>query len=819
MSPIAFIGSHILSLCFPVALYSGLIYPIGFARGDNRLIRSAQKAAFFTCFLLTLAVVFLISAFFKNDFSILYVNNYSSRALPLFFKFTGLWAGLDGSILFWVWLVSIYAVIVLWQNRNKNPDWAPVMNSVLMGIILFFLIMILFANNPFTPNPSPSNDGRGLNPLLQNIAMVIHPPSLYLGYTGFAVPFAFVIAALVTRRLDYAWIETSRRWTLVAWFFLSLGNILGAAWAYVELGWGGFWAWDPVENAAIMPWFTATAYLHSVMIQQKRGMLAVWNVTLIIITFILTIFGTFLTRSGVVQSVHAFSDSKLGPFFLVFLALVACVALYFVLTRLPHLKSVNQLQSYWSKESAFVLNNIVLLVCSVAILWGTLFPTLSEALTGQRITVGPPFFNKIMAPLAVLLLALMGVGPMIAWKKSSWKNIQWNLLGPFLVGAVVSAVVYFLGFTHWYVVTSSGLMMFVLGTIVIEFYRGLRVVRVQKKLPFTLAFTDLIKNNNRRYGGYLIHVGVLFVFLAIAGTVFKTEVDFSLNPGQTYTYKDYRIHYLNPIVAESEHKDDFLAVVDLYQGQEKIATLKPAKYFYKKSNQPTTEVDMYHAPFKDFYLIIGGFDPDSGQADFRLTLNPLISFLWLGGFVILIGIIIVILPRGFKVKPSVASLILLFLFCGTNLHAEPFQHQDTDEKPYANQALDPTVAHQKSIAEKLNCMCGDCVRTDLKVCTCSYAKDERAKIAAMINQGKTDQDIIAAFVAQYGLGALVEPPYQGFFKTGYWMPFVFLFFAFGLGAFLIQKWRRRPVASTPELPTSDDSYRRQLIKELERLDD
>ena len=374
MISLSILGSYTLALAFPSTLLSILFYLGGYWWQKSALVKIGQRATIFTFALLTLSVCFLILAFVTNDFSIVYVAHYSNITLPLFFKFAGLWAGLDGSILFWVWLVSLYSVIVLFQNMKKNPDWMPYINAVMMTIVLFFLALIVFANNPFTPvEGAIPLDGKGLNPLLQNIAMVIHPPSLYLGFTGFSVPFAFAIAALVTRRLDSVWIEDSRRWTFVAWFFLTMGNLLGAAWAYVELGWGGFWAWDPVENASFMPWLTATAYFHYVLIQKRRGMFAVWNISLICLTFILTLFGTFLTRSGVVESVHAFSGSSLGPYFLAFILFAIAVSTWLIVTRRTQLQSANILQSYFSKESAFVLNNIILVVGAFCVMWATMF--------------------------------------------------------------------------------------------------------------------------------------------------------------------------------------------------------------------------------------------------------------------------------------------------------------------------------------------------------------------------------------------------------------------------------------------------------------
>ncbi len=656
MSILAFFGSHFLSLAAPAALLSALFYLIGYHKQRGALVAVAGRGVVLTFALITAAVLCLVSAFLTNDFSIHYVWGYSSRTLPIFYKLTGLWAGLDGSILFWTWLVSLYALIVFLQNRKKNTDWMPVMNAVMMAVLLFFLFLMLFRANPFTPSGHVAADGKGLNPLLQNIAMVIHPPMLYLGFTGFTVPFAFVVAALVTRRLDTAWIEDSRRWTLVAWMFLAIGLVLGGAWAYVELGWGGFWAWDPVENAALMPWLVATAYLHSVMIQKKRGMLMVWNVSLVILAFVLTLFGTYLTRSGVVQSVHAFSESEVGGAFLGFIVVTAIFSAYLVMTRLSDLRSKNTLQSYLSKESAFLVNNMIFVVAVIAIVWGTMFPTLSEWVTGQRITVGPPFFNRIMAPIGLILLFLMGVGPVISWKRATPKNFRANLLWPVGIAAAAGVGSILLGLRLWYAVGSVTLIALVLATHYLEFYRGIVAVKKQKQLSTLAACMDLVIHSNRRYGGYIVHLGILLLFVGIAGTVFKAESDFALMPGEVHEFSGYRFEYLEPIINESEHRLEFGAKVALYRGDRKLSELSPTKNVYQGTEEPTTEVDIYLTALRDVYIIIGSLDPQSYRADFRATINPLISFIWLGGIVLVIGTIVALLPNRLRLR-SRASLV------------------------------------------------------------------------------------------------------------------------------------------------------------------
>ncbi|MDO8519080.1 MAG: cytochrome c-type biogenesis CcmF C-terminal domain-containing protein [Deltaproteobacteria bacterium] len=819
----SFIGSHLLGLAFPAALFSSLFYLVGASQNKKNLVLAARRATTLSFVLITAAVATLIAAFLTNDFSLLYVHNYSSSSLPVFYKLTGLWAGLDGSILFWTWLVSLYSVIVLAQHKGKNDDWLPVVNAVMMGVILFFLGLILFAQNPFTPLGTDAADGRGLNPLLQNIAMVVHPPALYMGFTGFTVPFAFVVAALVTRRLDSTWIDLTRRWTLVPWGFLTLGLILGGAWAYVELGWGGFWAWDPVENAALMPWLLGTAYLHSVMVQKKRGMLMAWNVCLIILTFLLTIFGTYLTRSGVVQSVHAFSEGNLGPFFLGFMGAIFFFSLYLILTRWPDLKGKPLLVSVASKESAFVLNNIIFVVACFAVIWGTLFPTLTEAVMGQRVTVGIPFFNRIMAPIGLILLALMGIGPMISWKKGTMKNFTSNLALPLAAGGAAGALAVGMGITQWYAAGSAALITFVLATLVLEFARGMRVVRIQQKTSWAGSFVELFSKARRRYGGYIVHLGALLIFMGIAGTLYKGEADFSLMPGKDFAFRGYRFHYVEPNMERDEHRANVSATVVLFRGDSELGTLIPAKNFYFTSEQPSTEAAVYQTFLEDVYLIIGVIDPESKRADFRVTVNPMISFVWAGGFVILLGILILLAPKGMK-APSALVLVgalglsLMSVTASAQMEASPMHQEEGGDPFIVLPPGDARLPRLKGLCDKIICQCGGCVRMALSSCTCGFAKEEKQKLLSLMAT-ETDDEILGRFIQRYGLTVLATPPETGFFRIGYWAPPVVTVLALLFGGALIWKKRKRyPGGAGFKAPPPlalDDEFAKALKKELE----
>src|SRR6184192_2196478 len=435
------LGTFLLLATFVVCSYSAVVSVVGARRGSRRLIESGVGAFYLVAALMTVASAVIINAFLTEDYSIKYVQHYSDSVQPLFYRITSYWGGLDGSIMFWVFLLSVFGSIAVYVNRERHRELIPYVVAIISTVEMFFLFLMVVHKNPFTTllTEAPA-DGRGLNPLLQNVYMAIHPPSLYTGFVGMTIPFAFGMAALVTGHLDDSWLRAVRRWTMFAWLFLSIGLFLGMIWAYEELGWGGYWVWDPVENAGLLPWFTATAFLHSVMVQERRSMLRVWNVILVIVTFFLTIFGTFMTRSGVVQSVHAFgSDTVLAWLFTGFMVAILTFSFGLVIYRLPLLKSRNELDSYLSREAAFMVNNWILLFSAFFILFGTMFPTLSEAITGTRLTVAAPFFNKWMAPIGLILLFLTGVGPLLAWRKSPVRNLLEQFLWPGVATATTLA--------------------------------------------------------------------------------------------------------------------------------------------------------------------------------------------------------------------------------------------------------------------------------------------------------------------------------------------------------------------------------------------
>jgi len=640
------VGSLALVLGFVLALYAVGMSLAGVYWRRRDFVTSAEHATLAVFGMATIAVAALIHALVTHDFNLEYVAHYTSSTLPLQYVIAALWGGQACSLLFWVFILTTMSTVVLLQNRDRNRELMPYVIAVLMAVAAFFLGMLNFVTPPFQRLAFTPVEGQDLNPLLQNYWMTIHPPALYLGYVGCAIPFAFAMGALATGKLGDEWIRTTRRWTLAAWFFLSMGNLFGAEWAYLVLGWGGYWAWDPVENAAFLPWLTCTAFLHSVMIQEKKNMLKVWNMVLVILTFALTIFGTFLTRSGVISSVHSFTQSGLGPFFIGFLLFSLAVSVGLLLWRLPQLKSENELDSVLSRESSFLLNNLILVGMAFAVFWGTIFPVISEAIRGVKITVGPPFFNKVMTPLGLILLFLTGVGPVIAWRRASLKNLEKNFLLPVAMGLVLGVALVIAGVHHYMAVLSFGLCAFVLTTIVMEFYRGTRARQAMVGEGALTALIRLTGKNRRRYGGYIIHVGVVMIFLAITGTsAFKVEKQITLKPGDTFPLGRYTLRYDGIKSHETRHIAYLTADVALLENGRQIDVLRPEKRFYKKPQQPTTEVAIRSSIASDIYVVLGSYDNDSRMVTLLAYINPLVSWLWWGGIVLALGTLVTIVPN------------------------------------------------------------------------------------------------------------------------------------------------------------------------------
>ena len=654
------IGTYSLLTALLLSAYSGLVAFWGIRNRNGDMVVSAENAAQAVFGFLTLASVALIYALVTRDFQVEYVARYTSKGLPVTYTVAAFWAGQKGSLLLWGWLLSVFAAIVIMQNRKKNRELLPYVLTVLMAITFFFTFLMVFVTHPFERLNYTPLDGQGLNPLLQNPGMLFHPPTLFLGYVGLSVPFAFAMAALITGRLDTVWIKTTRRWTIVSWFFLTAGNMLGMEWAYVELGWGGYWAWDPVENASFLPWIVATAYLHSVMIQEKRGMLKVWNMVLIMFAFLLTLFGTFITRSGLIASVHSFGESSLGWAFLIFLILTLLISLALLIHRLPLLKSKNQLDSFLSRESSFLYNNLLLVGIAFTVLWGTLFPIISEAIRGVKITVGPPFFNSVITPIGLGLLLLTGICPLIAWRRSSLNNLLKKILFPSVVSVVVGVVFYAAGIHSFLVLISYMICTLVLIILFLEFFDGTRTRHTVFKESYHKALWHLITRNKRRYGGYVIHLGVVLVFFAISGNAFNVEKQVTLKTGESISLKKYKIRFDSLSDYPTANRRVAAASLTLFNDERKIGMLTPEKTLFKGQNQPTTEVAIHSTLKEDLYVILAGYGED--WVTLKVLINPFVAWLWIGGGVMALGTLIAMLPdrrqkKGLKadISPSEAT--------------------------------------------------------------------------------------------------------------------------------------------------------------------
>jgi cytochrome c-type biogenesis protein CcmF len=654
--------SLLLALCISLLIVAFL--SIGINRKDWRYVEASCRATKAVFFLMTVAVGILIYVFIANDFRIQYVSSYSEISLPVFYKITGLWAGQAGSLLFWGWLLSLYTTIAVSKDEKRpGAKYLPYALMFLNITVLFFLILANFVTPPFELNSVVPADGYGLTPVLQNPGMVFHPPTLYLGYVGFAIPFSYAMAALITGELGDWWIKKTRAWTLYSWMFLTLGIVFGGWWAYRELGWGGVWAWDPVENSSLMPWFTATAFLHSVMIQERRGMLKIWNLCLIILTFSLSIFGAFLTRSGIISSVHAFGQSRVGYVFLFFLINILAISIYYVAIRYQALKERNpKIESLVSRESSFLYNNILLGGLCFATFWGTIFPLISEAVKGVKISVGPPFFNTVNSPLFLLLIALMALCPILGWRSTSWKSAIKNLILPSTCMLLSLPALYFVGAQDFLPMFFYALSLFVLVTLAREYYLGAKIaVRNDKQGWITSLFSFALKNR-RRYGGFLVHVGIVFMVAGLAGYgFFQFKEDFRLKPGQEIKVQDYQLRYKGLRSITGSNFKGGGAMIDVYRGGKFIKTMQPERRKYQKDETSTTEVAITNNLKEDLYLILSGWERNS-TINLTVVINPLLMWLWVGTAVIILGVLWAALPvrkKDLELNSLAADYLLL----------------------------------------------------------------------------------------------------------------------------------------------------------------
>jgi cytochrome c-type biogenesis protein CcmF len=650
------LGQFALWAAFLLGLWCVVLSFSGRWHGRPELSSTIVRSVYAVCGCLLVASVSLWKGLISHDFNMEYVWAYTSSNLPSAYIFSAFWAGQKGSLLFWAVVLSLFASAAQLLTPRRFGYLMPYVAGVTSAVIAFFVSVMLFAANPFERLGFTPADGRGLNPQLQNVGMVIHPPMLYLGYISITIPFAFAVAALLSRRLDVGWLHAIRKWTLVSWLFLSIGITLGMWWAYVELGWGGYWAWDPVENASFLPWLTMTAFLHSVMIQEKRGMLKRWNFGLIIGSFLLSIFGTFITRSGVIASVHSFTQSNVGYFFLGFLVVAAVLAYTLLQTRWGLLQAEVQLESVLSREAAFLFNNLLFVGIAFSVLWGTLFPILSELVRGTKITVGAPFFNRVNVPLGLLLLGLTGIGPLIAWRKASTANLRRQFVAPTSAGVATLVVLLAAGVRDFYALIALALAGFVAGTIVQEFARGVRARRRMHAESSVIAFSRLIARNRRRYGGYIVHAGILIYFVAFSGMAFKREQEATLKPGDTVEMKSpfghtYRFTHLGISQFEALNRIVSAATVEVSKDGRPAGIMTTEKRqhvdsFNRPTFEPSTEVGIRSNLQEDLYIVFAGSVEGTEEAVYRFNINPLVWWVWFGGGVLMLGGLITLWPGG-----------------------------------------------------------------------------------------------------------------------------------------------------------------------------
>ncbi len=653
------LGYLLLIVSMVLSLYGVLAGFVGGRQRNAALAQSSFHAVYAVSALVWLAAAILWYGLLNDHFEVSYVWNHSERALPVFYKFVAIWGGQDGSLLFWTLLLGVYGVTTAFFFRNQHTAMMPYVNAVMLATSFFFLVLLVFSTNPFELYNIVPEDGRGLSPLLQNYWMVIHPVMLYLGFVGLTVPFAFAVAALASKKLGNEWVRTVRRWTLVPWMFLSAGILMGSQWAYMELGWGGYWAWDPVENASFLPWLTATAFLHSILIQERRGILKLWNMALIGATFVLVILGTFTTRSGLINSVHSFAQSSVGWYFFIFMTIVIFGFVGVLVNRSRLLRDETTIESAWSREAAFLANNWLLAGIAFATLFGTYYSVFSEILTGRKQTLAAPYFNQAVAPLFLLLLLLMGIGPLLGWRSTSLQSLRTQLTVPVLVTAIFAAVFSFFS-PRFYPVVGLSICVLVTATILQEYVRGVQARRKshpQEGVP--AALFGLMRRNGQRYGGYIVHIGVVMLGVAVIGNGFyQSTTEKTLAIGESVTLANYTFTYTGLESIRESNRVEYgakLAVTDAADDAKLIGFTNPKRNIYDKTpDMPTSEVGLITRASEDIYVVLNGWEGRGESATFTLYINPLTVWMWIGGIVIILGTLICIWPNPTPKQMAVA---------------------------------------------------------------------------------------------------------------------------------------------------------------------
>ena len=826
----ATLGTFVLLAALVTCAYAISASVAGARRRSWRLVESGVGAFYLVAALMTVASGVIIHAFVTNNYAIRYVQQKSNAALPLAYKIAAYWGGLEGSILFWVFLLSIFGALAVYVNRERHRELIPYVVATIAVTEMFFIFVMIVHNNPFSTSLTTPADGQGLTPLLQNFYMAIHPPSLYVGFVAMTIPFAFAMAALITGHLDDAWLRAVRIWTMTGWLFLTFGLTLGMLWAYEELGWGGYWMWDPVENAGLLPWFTATAFLHSVTVQERRGMLRIWNMTLVITTFFLTIFGTFMTRSGVVQSVHAFGeDPELARMFTVFMVLIVTVSFGLVIYRLPILRSRNELDSWISREAAFLVNNWILLFSAMFVLFATMFPTLSEAIRGERLTVGPPFFNKWMLPIGLTLLLLTGVGPMLAWRKSTVANLIQQFLWPVSAALITAGALVAMGVRVWSSGICFALCAFTFTTIAQEFIRGAQVRRGATGTDVVTAAIGLIGRSKRRYGGYIVHVGIVLMFLGFAGEGFKAEEQVTMTPGQEVTIRQFTIRHDALRVTSDAQKQMITGQVSIFVDGKAAGTMLPSKWFFnQRDSEPTTETAIRRRVSEDLYIVLAGYDAGPQQAVYTITVNPLVNWIWFGFGILALGTGIAMLPErayafaAAKVPAGSATTALLLLVL--LLPGAPLRAQDQSVAPEQRSvAPKEKSALQRQLEGEIMCPCGGC-RAPLDDCqmgsSCHGLQEAVPKLEKMLAAGLNRDEVRDALVAEAGSQDVLMAPIDSGFNRLAWL-FPYVLGATGLvGAVVVaRRWSRQSDGAPAAAEANENSeLKTRLEDELRDLD-
>lgn len=860
-------GNLVLCAIMVAAAYSMAVSVVA-GRGRLHLLPSAKTSAYAACALVAVGVFVLAYAFQAHDFRIRYVARYSDRSMPWWYLWASLWGGQDGSILWWTFLLSIYSTLCIRALKDKIVALQPYIIATLMSVMLFFCVLMLFSANPFaTVASGAAPDGEGLNPLLQNYWMMIHPPMLYMGMVGWAVPFAFVMAALITGKLDDGWIHASRRWTVFAWIALTVGNVLGMLWSYEELGWGGYWAWDPVENAAFLPLMSGTAYLHSVMLQERRGMFKVWNVFLLCLTFFMTIFGTFLTRSGMIASVHSFARSSIGIYFVWYMVGLVLVCGALIIARLPKLRAERRIDSLLSRDFVFLLNNWILMGMLLFVVIATTFPLISEALRDETVTVGPGYYNKWMIPLGLILLALTGVGPLLAWRKSTGAHMVKVLMWPTGAALLMLIVHGFFGAAAGFPpyvpgddiydtatgrvlaviygaspIIATTLCTFLLVGHLQEFVRGTVVRMRNAKESAPVAFFNLIARAKRRHGGYIVHIGLATMFFGFTGSAYDTEKEEALHPGESMTVAGYQIRYDGSRMETAPGRRMVFTDMTVLRDGKVIDHIEPAKFIYQKPRgTTTTEVAIRSTLSDDIYGIMNTVNPQTKLGTFRMIVRPFVAWIWIGGLLMILGSAVCLAPSVREVLGEVrspaqrrhsgmaaaATTVVFGLLVGAALLLGQGTAHGQQEGSSSLHAGSVTMRNpeERQLFERLLCECGDCQRLPLSTCSCGWAEDMRAALRGDMAAGKSPLAIQNDYRERFGAQAIAIPADQGLDRALWAVPVIAiaagLFGLFAFGRRLVKK-RDAAISATDDAQASaseNDAYDDRLERELSRLDD